>query len=210
MQFLFSLCFLKTSVYYQSLLAVFLHASQAQINVLPSTPLQFRQSRRILLTNFQCCAKLSCVVQSSGVHSYTVQYSLYQFHFAWNAVRCRSVQRGAVTVLYGTFQLNLGQCSVVQSGEVKLQNKTVQSSEMQSRPVQSSELLSGSVQSSPSSEICARPVQFQFIPFQLSTFQSSIAQVHISQQQSSLVHSSTVQSSAIRSSSAQSRSVQNN
>ena len=165
----------------------------------------------MLLTYIQCCAKLSCVVQSSGVHSCTVQYSLYQFHLeTWNAVRCRSVQRGAVTVLYGTFQLNLGQCSVVQSGEVKLQNKTVQSSEMQSRPVQSSELLSGSVQSGPSSEICARPVQFQFIPFQLSTFQSSIAQVHISQQQSSLAQSSTVQSSAIRSSSAQSRSVQNN
>ena len=147
MQFLFHLCFLKTSVYYQSLLAVFLHASQVQINVLPSTPLQFRQSRRILLTNFQCCAKLSCV------------YNFYQFHFAWNAVRCRSVQRSAVTVLYGTFQLNLGQCSVVQSGEVKLQSKTVQPSEMQSRPVQSSELLSGSVQSSPVHSVKSAPVQ---------------------------------------------------
>ena len=159
MQLLFHLCFLKTSVYYQSLSAVFLHASQVQINVLLSTPLQFGQSRRILLTNFQCCAKLPCVVQSSGVHSYTVHYSLHQFHFAWNAVRCRSVQRGAVTVLYGTFQLNLEQCSVVQSGEVKFQNKTVQSSEMQSHPVQSSELLSGSVQSSPVHSVKSAPVQ---------------------------------------------------
>ena len=182
------------------------------MQVMPSTPLQFRQSRRILLTNFQCCAKLSCVVQSSGVHSYTVQYSLYQFHFAWNAVRCRSVQRGAVTVLYGTFQLNLGQCSVVQSGEVKLQNKN-KSSPVKCRALQfslpnSCPAQSSPVQSTPFSEICARPVQFQFIPFQLSTFQSSIAQVHISKQQSSQVQ--TVQSSAILSSSAQSRSVQNN
>ena len=94
---------------------------------------------------------LSYPVWSSPVEYIHIQCSTVFISFTSRgiAVRCRSVQRGAVTVLYGTFQLNLGQCSVVQSGEVKLQNKTVQPSEMQSRPVQSSELLSGSVQSSP-------------------------------------------------------------
>ena len=129
-------------------------------------------------------------------------------------VECSSVQISLARcsdccVWYFPIQSRVVQCSAVCWSQA--QTKTVQSSEVQCRPVQSSEVLSGSVQSSPVhstnvrsspfSEICACPVQFQFIPFQLSTFQSSIAQVHISQQQSSLIQSSAVQSSAIRSSS---------
>ena len=101
-------------------------------------------------------------------------------------------------------QISLARCSdchvwyfpvqsrVVQSGEVKLRLRqsspvkcsAVQFSLLKCCPAQSSPVQSTDMRSSPFSEICSRPVQFQFIPFQLSTFQSSVGQVHTSQQQS--------------------------
>ena len=98
-------------------------------------------------------------------------------------------------VWYFPVQSRLVQCSPVRWSPVP------SSSVFWSGPAQSSPVRSTDVRSSPFSEICARPVQFQFIPYQLRTFKSSIAQVPTTQQ-SSLVQSSAVQSSAIRSSSA--------
>ena len=152
---------------------------------------------------------------SSPVEYIHLQCSTVFISFIWKrgmqfgADQSSEVQWTDCPVWYFPVQSRVVQCSAVWWSQA--QTKTVQSSEVRCRPVQSSEVLSGSVQSSPVhstnvrsspfSEICTRPVQFQFIPFQLSTFQSSIAQVHISQQQWSLIHSSAVQSSAIRSSS---------
>ena len=127
----------------------------------------------MLLTKLSTALNVSCVVQSSEVHSCTVQYSLYQFHLeTQNAVQCRSVQRGAVTVLYGTFQFNPGQCSVVQSGEVKLslrQSSSVKCSAvhfslLKCCPAQSSPVHSTDVWSSSFSGFCARLVQYCSFP----------------------------------------------
>ena len=105
-------------------------------------------------------------------------------------VKCSSVQISLARCSDCHVWYFPAQSRVVQSGEVKLrlrQSSPVKCSAVHSSPVQSSPVQSTDVRSSPFSEICARPVQFQFIPFQLSTFQSSVGQVHTSQQQSSRV-----------------------
>ena len=191
---------------------------------MPSTPLQFRQSRTILLTYFQRCTKISCVVQWTTFTCSAVQSLLVSF----GNVQCSSVQISLARCSELTFQFNRGKCSVVQSVEVKLRQRqsspvrhsAVQFSFLKCFPAQSSPLRrrvlqSSLIRSSLLSGVCSRPAQsspvpfksirsrpIPVIPFHLSTFQSRIAQVHISQQQSSLVQSSAVQSSAIRSSSA--------
>ena len=141
-------------------------------------------------------------VWSSSVEYIHVQCSTVFISFIWKrgmqfgADQCSEVQWLSCMVLSSSIRSSAVWWS-------QAQTKTVQSSEVQCRPVQSSEVLSGSVQSSPVhstnvrsspfSEICARPVQFQFIPYQLRTFKSSIAQVPY---KSTAVESSPVKCSA--------------
>ena len=122
----------------------------------------------------------------------------------------------AVQSLRSSVQITLARCSdcpvwyfPVQSRVVQrsagwwsqAQYKTVQSSEVHAVqfsllkccPAHSSPVHSTDVRSSPFNEICARPVQFQFIPYQLRTFKSSIAQVPY---KSTAVESSPVKCSA--------------
>ena len=145
-----------------------------------------------------------------------------------NAVRCRSVQRGAVTVLYGTFQLNTGQCSVVQSGEVKLRLRqsspakcsAVQFSLLnccpaQSSPVQSTPLTYGPVHLEESVPVQSSPVQSSSNSFPSSKVNFNPAQPRCIQVNSSRVLSSQVQCRAVQCVTAQPspvpfRPVQNN
>ena len=173
-------------------------------NVVPSTPLQFRQPRTVLpkLRPVLCKVLLCDLVQWSTSTCSAVQSCYVSF----GDVQCTSMQISLVrcnelAVLYSDLQFNPGWSSVAKFGEVKLrlrQSSPVQSSQVLSSPAHSTNVESGPIHSVESSPVQPRPIPFS--PFQLSAFQSGIAQVHISQLQSSLVQSNAVQSSTIRNS----------